>query len=102
MSKKRRNFTAEQKVALIRKHLIDLVSISDICEEFNINPTMFYSWQSKFFQNGAQAFSKSSSPLLKKAEDKSVRLESDMIQKNSVIAELVEENIKLKKNRGLI
>ncbi len=54
MSKKRRNFTAEQKVAFIRKHLIEKVPVSDICDEARINATQFYKWQTEFFENGAK------------------------------------------------
>ncbi len=102
MSKKRRKFTAEQKVTFIRKHLIEKVPVSDICDEAKINPTQFYKWQSEFFENGSKAFIKDSDARLKKSEQKSEILETNVSQKNDVIAELVEENIRLKKQRGLI
>jgi transposase-like protein len=38
----RRNFTAEQKVAIVRRHLIDKAPISELCEEFQIQPTQYY------------------------------------------------------------
>lgn len=102
MSKKRRKFTADQKVRFIRKHLIDKVSVSDICDEASINVTQFYRWQTEFFENGANAFRKESNSKLKKAESKNNELSSTVTEKNGVIAELVEENIRLKKLRGLI
>lgn len=102
MSKKRRKFTAEQKVSFIRKHLIEKVPVSEICEGININPTQFYKWQSAFFENGAKAFSSDSNSQLKKAEQNSKRLKDNVSEKNDIIAELVEENIRLKKARGLI
>lgn len=102
MTKKRRKFSAEQKVAFIRKHLIEKVPVSDICDEFKINPTQFYKWQSEFFENGTKAFLKDSKRSLKKSEEQTQQLKADVSQKNNVIAELVEENIKLKKQRGLI
>ena len=102
MTKKRRKFSADQKVAFIRKHLIEKIPVSDICDEFKINPTQFYKWQSEFFENGAKAFLKDSKRSLKKSEEQTQQLKADVTQKNNVIAELVEENIKLKKQRGLI
>ena len=102
MVKKRRKFSADHKVSFIRKHLIDKVPVSDICDELNITPNQFYRWQAEFFENGSKAFIKESRSSLKKSETLSNKLKSDVSQKNDVIAELVEENIRLKKQRGLI
>lgn len=102
MAKKRRYFTAEQKVAYIRKHLIEKTPVSDICDELKITTTQFYKWQAEFFENGAKAFTKENNAKLKKSEEQSASLKANLTQKNDVIAELVEENIRLKKQRGLI
>jgi transposase len=102
MSKKRRYFTAETKVAIIRKHFIEQIPVSDICDEHKITVSQFQEWQTIFFENGAKAFTKENGKDLKKSELKSAALEADLTQKNGVIAELVEENIRLKKQRGLI
>ena len=42
MSNKRRYFSADQKVASIRKHLLEQVPISDICDELKISSNLFY------------------------------------------------------------
>ena len=102
MPKKRRYFTAEQKVSSIRKHLIEKIPVSDICDELQISTARFYQWQTEFFENGDKAFSKAKNSELKKSSQKNSILEADMIQKNGVIAELVEENLRLKKKNGLI
>lgn len=102
MSKNRRYFTAEQKVAAIRKHLVDKVPVSDICDELKMTASLFYRWQTEFFENGSKAFTKENSSKLKKSEEKSEALEKHVTQKNGVIAELVEENFRLKKCNGLV
>ena len=102
MSQKRRYFTAEQKVSSIRKHLIEKIPVSDICDDLKISTAQFYTWQTEFFENGSKAFSKESDAELKKSSKKNAHLEADITQKNGVIAELAEENIRLKKKRGLI
>ena len=57
MSKsKRRHHWPEQKLALLREHLLDHKSISEVCERHGIGPGMFYEWQRKLFENGAAAF----------------------------------------------
>ncbi|EDM27627.1 hypothetical protein LNTAR_20513 [Lentisphaera araneosa HTCC2155] len=102
MSKKRRYFSAEQKVVAIRKHLLEQTPVSDICDELNITTTLFYRWQKEFFENGSRAFTKDDDSNLKKAEKENSQLKATTSQKNDVIAELVAENLNLKKKRGLI
>src|ERR1035437_560445 len=56
MRNKRKHYTAEEKVSVLRRHLLDKVPISDLCEELSLKPTVFYRWQKEFFENGAAAF----------------------------------------------
>ena len=53
MSKERRQFSPQDKVKILREHLVDRRPISEICEKHQIQPTMFYNWQKTFFENGA-------------------------------------------------
>jgi len=55
-SKQRRHFTSEQKLAIVKRHLVDKVPVSDICDEHQILATQFYQWQKQLFENGASAF----------------------------------------------
>src|SRR6266478_4795142 len=48
--------TPEEKVAILRRHLVEGVPISDLCDERGLQPTVFYRWQKEFFENGAAAF----------------------------------------------
>jgi len=52
----RKNDTPVEKVAILRRHLIDHVPISDLCDELQLSPTLFYHWQKQFFENGPAAF----------------------------------------------
>ena len=56
MRKERKHFTAEEKVAILRRHLLEKVPVSDLCEELGLRPTEFYSWQKELFENHAAAF----------------------------------------------
>ena len=56
MKKERKHYTPEEKVAVLRRHLLDKVPVSDLCEELGLRPTVFYRWQKEFFENGAAAF----------------------------------------------
>ncbi len=39
MRKRRKNYTPAEKVAILRRHLIDKVPVSDLCDELQLQPT---------------------------------------------------------------
>jgi transposase-like protein len=93
---------AKEKVAVLRRHLLDKVPVSDLCEELGLQPTVFYRWQKEFFENGAAAFQTTERPR-RQAEEKQKRiefLEKKVQTKDEVLAELMAEHIALKKSRG--
>ena len=95
----RKPYSATEKVAILRRHLVEQVPVSDLCEQYQLQPTVFYRWQKQFFENGAAAFSarrEDSSPL----EKKIAALEARLTSKNEVLSELMEEHVKLKKDLG--
>ena len=56
MRKRRKHYTAQEKVAILRRHLIDNEPVSQLCDQRALQPTVFYRWQKEFFENGAAAF----------------------------------------------
>ncbi len=54
--KRRRHFTGQEKVAILRRHLVEKVPVSDLCEEHGLHPTLFYRWQKDWFEQGAVVF----------------------------------------------
>jgi len=56
MSNKRKKYSAQEKVRLLRLHLIEKKPVSDICDRCGLNPNVFYRWQKVFFENGTAAF----------------------------------------------
>ena len=56
MRKERKNYTAEEKVAILRRHLLEKEPISKLRVELGLQPTVSYRWQKEFFENGAAAF----------------------------------------------
>ena len=104
MKTNRRKFSAEQKVQVLRQHLVEKTPISQVCEQHGIQPTQFYQWQKVFFENGAAAFEKSPDKRngirSSKLEQKLSRLESKLANKDEVIAEIMADHVRLKKNLG--
>ena len=100
MRKKRYNYTPEEKVSILRRHLIERVAVSDLCDEYQLQPTTFYLWQKQFFENGSAAFVSNDRPQKRAEEVKIQQLEAKLTRKHEVLSELMEEHIKLKKELG--
>jgi len=104
MKNDRKQYTGEEKVAILRRHLLDKVPVSTLCEELNLQPTVFYRWQKEFFENGAAAFQGKERPS-RQLDDKQKRiefLEKKVRAKDEVLAELMAEHVALKKSLGEI
>jgi transposase len=52
MSTPRRHFAGTEKVAILKRHLLDKVPVSDLCDELHLYPNQFYAWLKEFFENG--------------------------------------------------
>ena len=103
MPRQRRHFTPEQKVALLRLHLLEKKPVSDICQENNLSVTLFYLWQKQFFENGSAAFDNSGKRRKSDsdAKDREIAALKDKLQrKHEVLSELMEEHVQLKKELG--
>ena len=103
MTRQRRHFTPEQKVALLRLHLLEKKPVSDICQEHNLAVNLFYLWQKQLFENGTAAFENSGKHRKagQDAKDRKIAAPQDKLQrKNEVLSELMEEHTQLKKELG--
>jgi transposase-like protein len=101
----RRKFTAEQKAAVLRRHLQDKVPVSDLCDEYKIQPSVFYGWQRQLLDNMVTALEtngrrRSRDNREGRLESKIDALEAKLAKKDSVIAEISEEYVQLKKELG--
>ena len=100
MKKARKHYTAEEKVAILRRHLVDKEPVSKLCDELALQPTVFYRWQKEFFENGAAAFRTTNRGSRQPEQERIARLERKIQTKNEVLAELMAEHIALKKSIG--
>jgi len=98
----RRHFSVPEKIAILKRHLLEGVPISALCDEVGISPTVFYSWQRLLFENAHLAFENGRrSKVAEDAKEKKIEhLEAKLQRKNEVLAELMEEHTKLKKDLG--
>lgn len=102
MSKQqRRQFSAEEKVKILRLHLLEGKAVSGLCEEHGLQPSLFYTWQKQFFENGTRAFNGGPADRTEsKLEKQIAHLEQRLARKHEVLSELMEEHIRLKKELG--
>lgn len=98
--KPRKRFTAQEKVAIFRLHLLEHTPVSDLCDRHGIHPTMFYRWQKEFFENATAAFEPRARRTGDDKDRKIASLEQKLQRKHEVLSELIEEHIKLKKELG--
>jgi transposase len=103
MSSQRRSFTTEQKATVLKRYLVDKVPMSDLCDEYGIKPNHIDAWQKILFDNATVAFhavAKRETKRLSAQEEEVARLRAKLVQKNEVISELMEENVRAKKEAG--
>jgi transposase len=102
-SSKRKNLTPDQKLAAVRERLMDKVPISEICEKYNCAPSNFYKWQNSVLNDTAEVLEKKKNANLESRQLNNAmvlisKLQKRLEEKNAAIAELVDDNIRQKKN----
>lgn len=102
-SQHRHHFSPEEKVAILRRHFLEKIPISDLCDQFGITPNTFYNWQKVAFENLSAAFQpngRRAKSVEAGKNEKIAQLEAKLTKKNEVLAELMEEHTALKKSLG--
>lgn len=93
MSKKR--YTAEEKVRILREHLDNNLSISELAEKYSLNPSVIRYWKKELFEGAMEIFSGKRNRKTKKSKES--QLEEKISSMQEVITELTTENVKLRK-----
>ena len=112
-TQKRKRLSGSEKLAIVRRYLVDRTPISDLCDEHGLQPSQIYRWQAAIFEHGSDVFDMKKGRHSKAAETvkdaKIARLEAvvaqkeaTIVQKNEVISELMEENVLAKKASGAL
>jgi transposase-like protein len=101
VKKKRKKYNGKEKVAIIRKHLLEGEAVSDVCEEYGIQPSIFYRWQKALFEQGDQVFERGRESQANRQQRQIAALEEKLQKKNEVLVEVMEEYVELKKRLGV-
>ena len=95
--KPRRQHAADLKATVLRRHYVDKVAISALCEEYDLQPSLVHYWQQQFWANAGAAFEAPGSSRECELEKKLATAEEAVTKKDSVIAWVTEEHVRLKK-----
>jgi transposase-like protein len=80
MKKERKHYPPEEKVAILRRHLLDNEPISKLCDELGLQPTIFYRGQKEFFENGLLPSSRNGQPTNHSADQERIAYLQKKIQ----------------------
>ena len=97
---KRKQYQAAEKVSIIRKHLIEKQSVADLCDEYGMAPSVYYRWQTQFFEGGESAFESTTKTAVSRLQQEVQKLEEKLARKDEVLGEVMEEYVTLKKTVG--
>ena len=102
MNSERRHLMPQDKIAALKRHLLEGIPVSTLCDQLGIAPTLFYRWQKELFENGHTLFE--NGRKAKAVEDANQariqQLEAKLVRKNEVMAELMEALTEEKKRHG--
>lgn len=98
----RRSFSAAQKAEVVRRHLSGKEAVSDLADELGLQPSQIYLWVKQVLDQAERAFARSGAGRrTDDAKDRRIeQLQAKLVDKNEVIAELLEENVRAKKANG--
>lgn len=100
----RRQHSSAHKAELLKRHHLEKVPISELCNETKLQPSVFYGWQRQLFENAAQVFEGPKGGGAASREEellaKIAQLEAKLAKKDAVIAEISGEYVALKKELG--
>jgi transposase-like protein len=107
MNKPRRYLSAAEKAAIVRRHLVEKVPVSNLADELKIQPSQIHGWIKLVLDQAEAAFERSARSGQRTQDRRVAQLEEQLAKshqklakKNEVVAELMEEHVQLKKELG--
>jgi transposase len=96
--KVRRQIPADTKWQILKEGRSTNLSISQVCDQYQISPTLFYQWE-RAAERGARQALQGQPRGRKKLRPSEEALVTEIQRLREVIAEISSENLRLKKGR---
>jgi len=97
-SRTRRQLSADAKWQILKEGRSTNLTISQVCDQYQINPTQFYQWE-RTAERGARQALQGQPRGRKKLRPTEEALLAEVQRLREVIAEITSENLHLKKGR---
>ena len=88
--RRRRRFLGTEKVAIVKRHLLDQVPVMTLCKEYDLHPNVYYRWQREFFEGGAVSFGKHPGLQNKALQRRVAKLQEKVARKDAALDEITE------------
>ena len=98
--KRKKRYSSEEKTIILREHLENHIPVSELAEKYGVHPNAIYKWKKQMYESAPESLQKTKKRAdkeLLKAQRRIAELEKVLSIRESLIAELVEDNIYLKK-----
>lgn len=101
----KQRYSNAERMKILREHFEDNRSISALAEKYSLHPNAIYTWKKALFENGADVLGakKKARQTVReevKLSSKISELENTLQRRDTLIAEIVADNIRLKKNEN--
>ncbi len=96
--KTRKHLSNEQKATVLREWIESGLSIGELAARHHVTPNDLYRWRKQLLENASEIFSRKRSDFSTRKEQARIQeLEAKLKQRNTLISELAQENLELKK-----
>ena len=100
MTETRKVYKPEEKLKIVLEGMSGTIQISDLCRKYDIQSSRFYDWKEKLLKSSTSIFDdrgRKSTADKRTIEDQ----KKELARLKETIAEIVTENLVLKKNIGI-
>lgn len=94
----KKRLSSKEKMMILRELLDNRVQIGELSEKYGVHPNVIYNWKKILFERGEILFEEKREKTTNKTDEKISRLESKLKDRNDLISEILEDNIRLKKS----
>ena len=98
MPRKRQQYTPEEKLQILEEARQPNTTVAEVLRRRQVDPTTFYRWEQQAKEAVREALGRDRRRSASDAKDQEIeRLRAELAKKSRIIAEVIEENLELKK-----